>query len=140
MVFICSTHREIWYHVVFIWVVPHILTHYAFEKKWSKFFLKIFPKFLGKNFQKFSYGSQMKIYDLWKKNYFWKKIFWKIWKIFEKYFWPFFFKCIMCQHVWYDSNQNNMIPNVPMCRIYKHPFYGLIVIIIVILANQSIQD
>ena len=64
MVFICSTHNEIWYHVVLIRVVPHILTHYAFEKKWSKIFLKIFPKFLGKNFQKFSYGSQMKIYDL----------------------------------------------------------------------------
>ena len=41
MVLICSTHRDIWYHVVFIWVVPHILTHYAFEKKWSKF-LKFF--------------------------------------------------------------------------------------------------
>ena len=33
MVFICSTHNEIWYHVVLIRAVPHILTHLAFEKK-----------------------------------------------------------------------------------------------------------
>ena len=27
MVFICSTHRDIWYHVVLICVIPHKLTH-----------------------------------------------------------------------------------------------------------------
>ena len=33
MVFICSTHRDIWYHVVLICIIPHKLTHLSFEKK-----------------------------------------------------------------------------------------------------------
>ena len=29
----------------------------------------------------------------------------------------------MCQLVWYDSSQNYMIPNDPMCRAYKMVFF-----------------
>ena len=130
MVLICSTQRGIWYHVVLICVIPHKLTHLAFEKKWRYEIKKNFKKnFFSKviNLHLATIGTFLKIFSQ------------KFWKNFQKKFWPFFFKCIMCQYVWYNSNKNYMIPNVPMCRTYKYHFYGLKVIIIVIPGNQSIQ-
>ena len=102
MLFMYSSDVVIWFHIVFICVESHKLTHYSFEKNINfwKFFFEIFKNFfcqISPNYAQKRWFSKVK-----KKFFFGKKIFfdleiffffsilarfWAILGDFEGYFW-----------------------------------------------------
>ena len=101
-------------------------THIVTSPIWKKskiFFWKFFQKIFKNIFQKLSYGSQMKIYDVWKKKFFLKFFLFNIVTFFQMH------KVRMCV-VWHKIKihatkcpypRNVQIPFLwPKCLYYCH--------------------
>ena len=74
---------DIWFSVVLICATPHNLTHYSFEKKVMKIFLKNFGNFFWNFFQKLFFGSKWTLLTIEKKIFFEKIIFLKFHHYFQ---------------------------------------------------------